>query len=431
MLALAWWWRSGPDRDRDDVLGVLALAFLLRCLLDPWDLVYYHLPLVVSLAAWEARRGRDLPVLSVVVTAACWLTFVVYDARSGSGPYLAYLAWAIPLAVGLAVTLLRPVRAPRAAPGHRRRRTGPRVGGGRRPATLRRPMSRRSDQRRAAVFALYQHELTGRSLDDLFERDAAGFTRALAHATSDHQEELDARIARHAEGWALERIAPLERAIMRVALLEMLHPDLIEGDRPIPPEGAITEAVETAKEFCAAQAAGFVNGILARGAALRAREWRLACLTRAWTSSSTRLERAAAELRAGELAPERAAALVDECARLASRPARSSTGACAAARPAVRRRRASSRSDREHARARQRRRARRGGLPRPPARAVEDYLGGLRFAREPAAAGLEEAMRYSLLAGRQADPARCSRSPRRGRSGASHATCCRSPPRSS
>ena len=61
-------------------------------------------------------------------------------------------------------------------------------------------------------------------------------------------------IARHCEGWALERIAPLERAIMRVALLEMLHPDLVEGDRPIPPEGAIVEAVETAKEFCAAQA---------------------------------------------------------------------------------------------------------------------------------------------------------------------------------
>ena len=128
-------------------------------------------------------------------------------------------------------------------------------------------MSRRSDQRRAAVFALYQHELTGRSLDELFERDAGGFTRALAHATSDHQEDLDARIAHHAEGWALERIAPLERAIMRVALLEMLHPDLIEGERPIPPEGAISEAVETAKEFCAAQAPDFVNGILA--AALR------------------------------------------------------------------------------------------------------------------------------------------------------------------
>ncbi len=128
-------------------------------------------------------------------------------------------------------------------------------------------MSRRSDQRRAAVFALYQSELTGRPLDDVFEHGAASFTRALAHAAADNQEELDLQISRHAEGWALERIAPLERAIMRVALLEMLHPDLVEGDRPIPPEGAITEAVETAKEFCAAPAPGFVNGIL--GAALR------------------------------------------------------------------------------------------------------------------------------------------------------------------
>jgi transcription antitermination protein NusB len=124
-------------------------------------------------------------------------------------------------------------------------------------------MSRRSDQRRAAVFALYQHELTGRSLDEVFERDAGRFTRALAHATADHQEELDVYIARHAEGWALDRIAPLERAIMRVALLEMLHPDLIEGESPIPPEGAIDEAVETAKAFCGADAPGFVNGVLA------------------------------------------------------------------------------------------------------------------------------------------------------------------------
>lgn len=117
-LALLWWLRSGADRIRDDVLGVLALAFLLRCMLDPWDLVYYHLPLVVSLAAWEARRGRDLPVLSVVATAACWLTFVVYDARTGYGPYVAYLAWTVPLAVGLAVALLRPsvVQSRAAAP---------------------------------------------------------------------------------------------------------------------------------------------------------------------------------------------------------------------------------------------------------------------------------------------------------------------------
>jgi transcription antitermination protein NusB len=127
---------------------------------------------------------------------------------------------------------------------------------------------RRSEQRRAAVFALYQHDLTGRPLDDVFEREAGTFTRALAHATADNAPELDERIQEHAKGWSIDRIAPLERAILRTALLEMLHPDLVEAEHPIPAEGAIDEAVETAKAFCGADAPGFVNGIL--GAVLRA-----------------------------------------------------------------------------------------------------------------------------------------------------------------
>ena len=126
---------------------------------------------------------------------------------------------------------------------------------------------RRSEQRRAAVFALYQHTLTGRPLDDVFERSAGSFTRALAHATADHAEELDEHIARNARGWTLDRIAPLEKAILQTALLEMLHPELIEAERPIPPEGAIDEAVETTKAFCGTDAPAFVNGIL--GAVLR------------------------------------------------------------------------------------------------------------------------------------------------------------------
>jgi N utilization substance protein B len=124
-------------------------------------------------------------------------------------------------------------------------------------------MSRRSDQRRAAVFTVYQHDLTGRPLHDLFERDAAMFTRSLAHATTDFQDEFDALIGQYAKGWTIDRIAPLERSIMRVALLEMLHPEAVPGDTPIPAEGAISEAVDTAKKFCSAEAPKFVNGILA------------------------------------------------------------------------------------------------------------------------------------------------------------------------
>jgi N utilization substance protein B len=124
-------------------------------------------------------------------------------------------------------------------------------------------MSRRTDQRRDAVFALYQSELTGRELEAVFDRNATMFTRVLAYAAHDRAEELDVLIERHAKGWALDRIAPLERAIMRVALLEMCHPDAAPGDVPIPPEGAIDEAVELAKTYSGADAPGFVNGILA------------------------------------------------------------------------------------------------------------------------------------------------------------------------
>ncbi|MDP2710722.1 MAG: transcription antitermination factor NusB [Solirubrobacteraceae bacterium] len=124
-------------------------------------------------------------------------------------------------------------------------------------------MSRRTDQRRAAVFALYQADVTARELEDVFERNASLFTRALAYAAEDRAEELDALLARHSKGWTIDRIAPLEKAIMRVALLEMLHPDAAPSDTPIPAEGAIDEAVELAKTYSGADAPKFVNGILA------------------------------------------------------------------------------------------------------------------------------------------------------------------------
>jgi N utilization substance protein B len=128
-------------------------------------------------------------------------------------------------------------------------------------------MARRTDQRRAAIWALYQSDLLDRPLVETFPRDVHAFTRVLAAEVKEHQPELDAVISEHSSGWTLGRIAPLERSILRVALLELMHPELLPGDHTIPPEGAINEAVETAKEFCGAEAPGFVNGILA--AALR------------------------------------------------------------------------------------------------------------------------------------------------------------------
>ncbi len=128
---------------------------------------------------------------------------------------------------------------------------------------------RRSDQRRAAVWALYQSDLLNRPLEETFPRDIHGFTKELACLVRTHQPELDELIAKHARGWSLERIAPLERSILRTGLAEMLYPDDLPGDQAIPAEGAINEAVEIAKRFCGAEAPAFINGILA--AALRDR----------------------------------------------------------------------------------------------------------------------------------------------------------------
>jgi N utilization substance protein B len=121
---------------------------------------------------------------------------------------------------------------------------------------------RRSEQRRAAVIAAYQHDLTGRSPEQTLPATATRFTRILAAAVIELTPELDPLIERHAHGWSVSRIAPLERAIMRVALVEMLHPEAVPASTPLAPEGAIDEAVATAKVFCGTDAPGFVNGVL-------------------------------------------------------------------------------------------------------------------------------------------------------------------------
>ena len=117
-------------------------------------------------------------------------------------------------------------------------------------------MARRTEQRRAAVVALYQSDVTGRQAHDLVERGASTFTRELVEGVEADRDALDDSIGRHASGWTLDRIAPLERNILRVAVHEM------RNRSDIPDEVAIDEAVEAAKELCSADAPGFVNGVL-------------------------------------------------------------------------------------------------------------------------------------------------------------------------
>jgi len=121
---------------------------------------------------------------------------------------------------------------------------------------------RRSDQRRDAVFASYQRDVTGRPLEELLV-DAKPLTRELAEGVDANREELDEAIATHAKGWTVDRIAPLDLNVMRVALYEFEFVD-------VPVEVAIDEALEIAKEYCGADAPKFINGVL--GAIVRERE---------------------------------------------------------------------------------------------------------------------------------------------------------------
>jgi Glycosyltransferase family 87 len=113
-LSLLWVRLRRATSSREDVLLLLALVLLLRCVLDPFNNIYYSLPFLMALLSWETLRARRVPVVTLGSTAVLWLIFqklpgqVTPDVQS-----LAYVAWALPLGLWLAVTLYAPERASR------------------------------------------------------------------------------------------------------------------------------------------------------------------------------------------------------------------------------------------------------------------------------------------------------------------------------
>jgi hypothetical protein len=108
-LSVAWWFSR--RRTPDDVLGLLALLFLLRCLLDPVDNAYYHVPFLLSLMAWEGLVRRGLPLVSILSSATIYYAIN----KAGWTDDLAlrnaiYLAATLPVAASLAVRLYVPRR---------------------------------------------------------------------------------------------------------------------------------------------------------------------------------------------------------------------------------------------------------------------------------------------------------------------------------
>ena len=96
-------------RRRADPLALLALLFVLRCVLDPWNTAYYALPAVLALVTWEATRTERPPVLALALTMATWATWEwVVPAASPDVESLFYLAWSLPLAGLLAWRVYAP-----------------------------------------------------------------------------------------------------------------------------------------------------------------------------------------------------------------------------------------------------------------------------------------------------------------------------------
>ena len=129
-------------------------------------------------------------------------------------------------------------------------------------------MTRRSRGREVALQVLYQVEqnahvplpevrlfIQRRLLND---RKLCEFTEGLIAGVKQHQERIDALISEAAENWRLDRMAAIDRNILRLGAYEMMFCD------EIPARVAINEALELAKRYSTAQSSRFVNGILDR-----------------------------------------------------------------------------------------------------------------------------------------------------------------------
>jgi transcription antitermination protein NusB len=122
----------------------------------------------------------------------------------------------------------------------------------------------RREARRTAIDILYQADITGADPLDVLEGWAAAeravpsFARELVEGTGAAIVEVDGVLETHARDWSVERMAALDRTILRVAIYELLHrPD-------VPRSAAISEAVEAAGELSADESRRFVNGILGK-----------------------------------------------------------------------------------------------------------------------------------------------------------------------
>jgi N utilization substance protein B len=122
-------------------------------------------------------------------------------------------------------------------------------------------LSRRTD-RKNAFLALYQSDVTGRPIGPVLDRwrsyrgELNPYAQELTCGVEREREALDGWLGEVAVGWPVHRMSAVDRAILRLALYEMLHVE------DVTPEVAIGEAVELAKGFSGDEAPQFVGGVL-------------------------------------------------------------------------------------------------------------------------------------------------------------------------
>src|SRR5215475_12274950 len=127
-------------------------------------------------------------------------------------------------------------------------------------------MGPRRKAREYALQMLFQWDITHDGIEQIaatfFQNHAeestaiVDFARRLVKGTVEHVEEIDRLIQRHAEHWRLDRMATVDRNLLRMAVQEFLH------DNEIPKTVVINEALEIARRFSSQESPQFINGIL-------------------------------------------------------------------------------------------------------------------------------------------------------------------------
>ena len=110
LVATAAYWRRRRGAAAEDVLQLVALIFLLRCVLDPLTYSYHHAPFLTALVAYEALRRR-VPVMSgVAIGALLLITHVIAPLGSAGLVNVSYLAWSLPMVAALVLGVFFPAR---------------------------------------------------------------------------------------------------------------------------------------------------------------------------------------------------------------------------------------------------------------------------------------------------------------------------------